>query len=402
MIALQSMQSSPPWHAAGGLPRTITNVAICCKWIGRRHGALTMMNSKLVAIAILVLTSAAAAQPVPPDNKPDATLRSTPETVVWGYFAADIPAALRIKSGQTVRVDTVSHGGVNTGVDPVTFFSRHGVAAGEVLKDAIDIYEKVSRPRGASAHILSGPIYVEEAEPGDMLEVRILALDYRVPYGVNSSNRGTGVLSELLSAPAQKVIRLDTARNVALFSPEIEVPLQPFMGIMAVAPSRDSWLISSRPPSRWGGNMDFNKLTVGATLYLPVFHKGAQFFTGDSHAVQADGEINGTAIEASLTGTFQFIVHKGAGSAMNWPRAEDANYYYAMGMDLDLDVAMKQAAQETVNFLRERKGLSAADAYSLASIAVDFRVAEAVDAVQMVYGAIPKKIFKSNPDYWRK
>jgi len=372
------------------------------QWIGRRHGALAMMSSKLLAVTFLVLTSVALAQPAPPDNKPDATLRSTPETVVWGYFAADIPPALRIKSGQTVRVDTVSHGGVNTGVDPVTFFSRHGVVASEVLKDAIDIYEKVSRPRGGSAHILTGPIYVEEAEPGDMLEVRILALDYRVPYGVNNSNRGTGVLSELLSGPAQKVIRLDTARNVALFSPEIEVPLQPFMGIMAVAPSRDSWLISSRPPSRWGGNMDFNKLTVGATLYLPVFHKGAQFFTGDSHAVQADGEINGTAIEASLTGTFQFIVHKGAGHTMTWPRAEDANYYYAMGMDLDLDVAMKQAAQETVNFLRDRKGLSTADAYSLASIAVDFRVAEAVDAVQMIYGAIPKKIFKSNPDYWRK
>jgi acetamidase/formamidase len=361
-----------------------------------------MMSPKLLAFTFLVLTGAAVAQPAPPDNKPDAALRSTPETVVWGYFAADIPPAVRIKSGQTVRVDTVSHGGVNTGVDPVTFFSRHGVAAAEVLKDAIDIYEKVSRPRGASAHILTGPIYIEEAQPGDMLEVRILALEYRVPYGVNNSNRGTGVLPELLSGPTPKVIRLDTARNVALFAPEIEVPLQPFMGIMAVAPSRDSWLISSRPPSRWGGNMDFNKLTVGATLYLPVFHDGAQFFAGDSHAVQADGEINGTAIEASLTGTFQFIVHKGAGRAMTWPRAEDANYYYAMGMDLDLDVAMKQAAQETVNFLRDRKGLSAADAYALASIAVDFRVAEAVDAVQMVYGAIPKKIFKGNPDYWRK
>jgi acetamidase/formamidase len=361
-----------------------------------------MIRLSLFAVASLALASAAAAQPAPPDNKPDATLRSTPETVVWGYFAADIPPALRIKSGQTVRVDTVSHGGVNTGVDPVTFFSRHGVAAGEVLKDAIDIYEKVSRPRGASAHILTGPIYVEEAEPGDMLEVRILGLEYRVPYGVNNSNRGTGVLPDLLSASAQKVIRFDAARNVALFSPEIEVPLQPFMGIMAVAPSRDAWLISSRPPSRWGGNMDFNKLTVGATLYLPVFHNGAQFFTGDSHAVQADGEINGTAIEASLTGTFQFIVHKGAGRTMTWPRAEDVNYYYAMGLDLDLDVAMKQAAQETVNFLRDRKGLTAADAYSLASIAVDFRVAEAVDAVQMVYGAIPKKIFKSNPEYWRK
>jgi acetamidase/formamidase len=235
-----------------------------------------------------------------------------------------------------------------------------------------------------------------------MLEVRILALEPRVPYGVNNSNKGTGVLPDLLPGPAAKVIRLDIARNVALFSSEIEIPLKPFMGIMAVAPPRDTWVISSRPPGRFGGNMDFNKLTAGATLYLPVFHDGAQFFTGDSHAVQADGEIDGTAIEASLTGTFQFIVHKGAGRSMRWPRAEDAGHYYAMGFDLDLDKAMKQAAQEAVDFLRDRKGLSVADAYALASVAVDFRVAEAVDAVQVVYGAIPKSIFKTNPDYWLK
>jgi acetamidase/formamidase len=161
-------------------------------------------------------------------------------------------------------------------------------------------------------------------------------------------------------------------------------------------------MVSSRPPWRWGGNMDFNKLTTGATLYLPVFHKGAQFFTGDSHAVQGDGEVNGTAIEASLTATLQFIVHKGVGKTMSWPRAEDAAHYYAMGMDLDLNVAMRNAVQETVAFLRQTKGLSAPDAYALASIGVDFRVAEAVDAVQVVYGMIPKKLFKQNPDYWLK
>jgi acetamidase/formamidase len=172
------------------------------------------------------------------------------------------------------------------------------------------------------------------------------------------------------------------------------------MGIMAVAPPRDLLMVSSRPPSRWGGNMDFNKLTAGSTLYLPVFNTGAQFFTGDSHAVQGDGEINGTAIEASLTATLQFIVHKGEGKAMKWPRAEDAANYYTMGMDLDLDAAMREAAGETVEFLRERFGLSAADAYALASIGVDFRVAEAVDSVQVIYGVIPKKLFKKNPEYW--
>src|SRR5215475_10887320 len=331
---------------------------------------------------------------------PDAILRSTPSTVIWGYLTADLPPALTIKSGQTVKIDTVSHQGLMTRDDPATFFGAAGIPPEQVLQDATDIYRQVSRVKGLSAHVLTGPLYVEGAALGDMLEVRIHKFDLRVPYGVNNSGPRTGVLGELLTAPTPKIINLDLARNVALFSKDIEVPLSPFMGIMAVAPPRDLLLVSSRPPSHWGGNMDFNKLTVGATLYLPVFHKGAQFFTGDSHAVQGDGEINGTAIEASLTGTFQFIVHKGAGRAMTWPRAEDANTYYTMGMDLDLNVAMKHAAQETVNFLRDKKGLSVADAYSLASIGVDFRIAEVVDAVQVVYGAIPKKILKSNPDYW--
>ena len=363
---------------------------------------MSQSSAWLLAIAILSCAGVAAAQPPPDANRPDATLRSTPETVVWGFIPAGVPPALRIKSGQTVRIDTVSHSGVNTGVDPVTYFGRAGIPADQVLKDAIDIFEKVPRPKGGSAHILTGPLYIDEAQPGDMLEVRILALDYRVPYGVNNTNKGTGVLPDLLSGPAAKVIRIDTGRKVALFSNDIEIPLQPFMGIMAVAPPRDTWLISSRPPGRFGGNMDFNKLTVGATLYLPVFHQGAQFFTGDSHAVQGDGEIDGTALEASLTGTFQFIVHKGAGRSMRWPRAEDASYYYAMGMDLDLNIAMRHATRETVDFLREEFGLSAADAYSLASIGVDFRVAEAVDSVQMVYGMIPKRLFKQNREYWSK
>jgi acetamidase/formamidase len=331
---------------------------------------------------------------------PDATLRSTPDTVIWGYLTADLPPALTIKSGQTVKIDTVSHQGLMSKDDPATFFAAAGIPPGEVLQDAKDIYAKVGRVKGLSAHVLTGPLYVEGAEPGDMLEVRIRKFDLRVPYGVNNSGPRTGVLGELLATPAPKIIKLDIARNVALFSADIEVPLVPFMGIMAVAPPRDLLMVSSRPPSHWGGNMDFNKLTAGSTLYLPVYNTGAQFFTGDSHAVQGDGEINGTAIEASLTATLQFIVHKGEGAAMRWPRAEDAANYYTIGMDLDLDVAMREAVQETVKFLQERFGLSAPDAYALASIGVDFRVAEAVDSVQVIYGMIPKKLFKAKPAYW--
>src|SRR5713226_6550545 len=128
----------------------------------------------LIAAAMLAYASCAAAQPVPPNYAPDATLRSTPETVVWGYFAADIAPALRIKSGQTVKIDTVSHSGVNTPEDPVTYFGKAGIAPDQVRKDATDIHQKVLRPKGGSAHILTGPIYIEGAAAGDMLEVRIL------------------------------------------------------------------------------------------------------------------------------------------------------------------------------------------------------------------------------------
>ncbi|MCC7483698.1 MAG: acetamidase/formamidase family protein [Burkholderiales bacterium] len=169
-----------------------------------------------------------------------------------------------------------------------------------MLPDAIAIYNNVRIPKGGSVHVLTGPIYVEDAEPGDMLEVRILQLDFRVPYGVNNSNKGSGVLPDIHSKPYPKIIKFDLERRVALFAPGIEVPLVPFMGIMAVVPPEGS-LPSSRPPGIYGGNLDFNRLTAGATLYLPVHRRGALFYTGDSHAVQGDGEINGTAIEASLT-----------------------------------------------------------------------------------------------------
>ena len=330
----------------------------------------------------------------------DAHVASTPQTVSWGHLPAGRQPVLRIRSGQTVSIDTVSHQGINNDMDPVKFFAAGGVAAGEVLPDALEIYHKADHPKGTGAHVLTGPIHVEGAEPGDMLEVRMLDFKFRVPYGVNNSNKGSGVLPDLHAKPYPKIIRFDLQRRVALFAPGIEVPLAPFMGIMSVQPPTP--LANTRPPGIYGGNMDFNRLTTGASLYLPVHQAGALFYTGDSHAVQGDGEINGTAIEASLTPVLQFIVHKGVGSMMKWPRAEDADNYYVMGMDVDLDVAMKEAAQETIAFLQKEKGLSAADAYSLASIAVNFVVAEAVDHVLMVYGAIPKKIFSSNRDYWYK
>ena len=332
-------------------------------------------------------------------HKHDVSLRSTPETVCWGWIAADRAPVFRMKSGQTVRIDTVTHQGMNTAKDPVAFFGTAGIAPRDVLSDASEIFGKVKRGEGAGPHLLTGPIHVEGARPGDMLEVRILDVEIRVPYGVNATGPGSGAVPDLLTQAEQKIIKLDLKRNVALFAKDVEVPLAPFMGIVAVAPPPALKRVSTKPPGAFGGNIDFKHLVAGSTLYLPVFNEGALFYTGDGHACQGDGEVDGTAIEISLTPTMQLIVHEGAGKDMVWPRAEDASNYYSMGMDTNLDQALKQAIREAAGFLQGR-GLSAAEAYALCSLAVDFRIGEAVNNVQMVYGVIPKRLFRRNPDYW--
>jgi acetamidase/formamidase len=352
-------------------------------------------------LSILAFTAGAAAQSAPAETKPDATLGSTPDTVVWGYITARAPPVLRIKSGATVRIDTLSHQGLLTKDDPVTFFGAGGVKPEEVLQDAIDVFKRVPRGKGLGAHVLTGPIYVDGVAAGDVLEVRVLDLQLRVPYGVNNTGPGSGVLPDLVPTATPRIIRTDPERKFALLPGDIRLPLAPFLGVMGVAPPPNLILVSSGPPGNWGGNLDLRVLTVGATLYLPVFNDGALFYTGDPHGVQGDGEVDGGALEQSLTATLQFIVHKAAGKpAMQWPRAEDASNYYAMGLDLDLNTAMKIAVRETIALLQDKGGLSAAEAYSVASLAVDFRVAEAVDSVQLIYGTIPKKLFKQNPEYW--
>ena len=189
-------------------------------------------------------------------------------------------------------------------------------------------------------------------------------------------------------------------RAVAFFSDDIQVPLIPFMGIMAVAPADPqigdpgvtvAGVQSSRPPGAYGGNLDTKDLTAGATLYLPVFQRGALFYVGDPHSVQGDGEVSGTAIEQSVTGTFRLSVLRG--KSLAGPRAENATHWIVTGIDVDLDRAMRKAVSASVEFLVDEMGLTPAKALSLASIAVDFRVSEAVDLTQVVTGHIPKSIF---------
>ena len=322
----------------------------------------------------------------------DAVLPATPQNVIWGAISAEREPVLRIRDGATVRIDTVSQQPLNH-ADPAEFLPQLGVALEDVLPEAIAIYRNVQKSPPGSSHVLTGPIYIEGAVPGDMLEVRVLDVAFRVPYGLNIIGPGSGVLPKLLTERVTPLIRIDAERKIGRFAPGIEIPLSPFMGIMAVAPPPERSPASTKPPAEYGGNLDFRHLVAGATLFLPVFNEGALFYTGDGHATQGDGEVDGASIEISLAPTLQFFVHKDAGKRMKWPRAEDAANYYVMGMDEDLDVALAEAVREAVEFIQQKAPVTAAQAYAVCSFSVDFRVGEAVNLVKMIYGAIPKKLF---------
>ncbi|MGI9257525.1 MAG: acetamidase/formamidase family protein [Gammaproteobacteria bacterium] len=346
----------------------------------------------------------------------DYYLESRPENLSWGWIPTDNDPVLTIESGQTVRIDTLSHHGSTQDEDPVEFLGGFGVERDEILQDVIDFWaSRPDRPRDGrtGAHVLTGPIEIEGAEPGDTLEIQILEVSTRVPYGFNSANARSGVLGENypgamegdrgadISDPTRTLIRTTVAngREYAMLG-DLRIPLAPFMGIMAVAPRGPvvgqpgvtvAGVQSSRPPGEYGGNLDIKLLTAGATLYLPVFQDGAHFYAGDPHGVQGDGEVSGTALEHSLTGVFRFVLHKG--NAPNAPRAETPTHYLTVGIDVDLDRAMRKAVLEAVDFLVAEKGLTPKEAFTLASLSVDFTVAEAVNLTQVVAAAIPKSLF---------
>ena len=339
---------------------------------------------------------------------------STPENVSWGWYPIDKEPVLRIRSGDTVRINTLTHVGATQDEEPISYLTALGIDREQIPEDLLDFWAtREGRPReGRSAHLITGPIYVEGAGPGDMLEIEILDIETRVDWGANNTSPRGGVFSPsypgfrdddpaLDMGPVRHVIRTGEVdgRAVAFLWQGIQVPLAPFMGVMAVAPDPvvgEPGVIlpgvqGSRPPGPFGGNLDVKDLTAGTTLYLPVFQPGALFYVGDPHSAQGDGEVSGTAIEQSLVGTFRFVVHDDV--VISGPRAENETHYIIMGIDVDLDRAMRQAVWEVVHFLVEREGLTPDRALSLASIAVDFRVSEVVDLTQVVSGFIPKGVF---------
>jgi acetamidase/formamidase len=314
------------------------------------------------------------------------------ETVHWGYLwgAAD-PVAV-VRPGDVVTIDTVSHEGLMADQgDPAGFFAAAGIPPDAVLAQAVEIYAKVQHS-GLGPHIVSGPVWIDGAQPGDTLAVHVLDVRPLTPYGVNSMRTGKGGLPEDFTLNRSLVIPLDIERGVARFSPRIEVPMAPFFGIMATGPARSLGRTSSVPPGPYGGNIDLKELTAGSTLYLPVHVPGALFMVGDGHAAQGDGEVDLTAIETSMTGRFRFELLRG--QTLAWPRAETPTHWICLGLHADLEEAMRMAIRETVGFLAETQGLAREDAYALASIAVDFEVTQVVDGVKGIHAMIPKSIFK--------
>jgi acetamidase/formamidase len=340
-------------------------------------------RSARFALTFPLLAASLSAQQT--SSSPTYTLKPTPKTIAWGYYDASTPPVLRVKSGDTVEIQTLITSSPKR-------LEGAGVAADQVEQPLRDIYDQV-KDKGPGGHILTGPIYVADAQPGDVLEIRIISVRLAIPYAYNGFGPGRGFLPEDYPYPKIKIIPLDEKRMVAKFAPGIEIPLHPFFGSMGVAPPETTGKFSSNPPWIHGGNLDNKDLVAGTTLYLPVHTAGALFEVGDGHAGQGNGEVDITALETSLVGTFQFVVRKDM--HLHWPRAETPTHFIAMGLHEDLNEATKLAVREMIEFLMTDKHLSRDDAYMLSSVAADLSITELVDGNKGVHMSIPKAIFVS-------
>jgi acetamidase/formamidase len=354
-------------------------------------------------------------------------VRARPDEVAWGYLPNrdSVPVAT-VASGDVVTLDTVSHEGLmeDQGQDPREFFGSYDVAEGRVLRDAVAIAAR-SVHKGPGPHVVTGPIAVRGAEPGDVLKIEVLDLRLRVPYGVVSNREGKGALPgvypEQFRGVPELAPYLNQGGNVSVFTQVQkargryrgvmpgDVPtsfdLAPFMGLMGVA--RDtSAMVDSVPPTDAGGNLDINDLGIGSTLYLPVQVPGAMFFSGDPHMAQGDGEVALTAMEGSLRPTFRLTVIKRGDTgapriAFDHPFAETPDFWIPVGLSdpdgpegggnaTSLDLAMKAAVRHAMTFLTEELGMAGPVAYAYLSAATDFQVSQVVDRTTGIHALIRK------------
>ena len=351
-------------------------------------------------------------QPHIGDIHGDHYLAATPATVLWGRLpCADDTAVLTIASGETVTIDTISHEGLldDQGRDPLSFFGAHGVPAGDVLVDAIAVAASVSRnPATDGGHIVTGPIHVADAEPGDLLQITVVRLEPRVPYGVISSRHGRGALAgELPRGPHDVSVFTPVEERdeglvgvlpaVAGGPPVVAFPLDPFLGTMGVA-VRGGIRPHSVPPGEHGGNIDIKLLTEGSVLYLPVQVPGALAYVGDPHFAQGDGEVALTALEASLRATLRFEVVPRARALAEFgdvsgPLVRTDEYLVPTGLDPDLNEAMRASVRAAIALIRARWGLDEHLAYAYLSAATDFDISQVVDFVCGVHARIRESDF---------
>ena len=305
------------------------------------------------------------------------TLLAGPDTVRLGVFNASYPPVMTVASGDTVTVQCVS------GRKDVLPPASAGMAIPPALAAILD-----ANPAYSSGHIVTGPIAIEGAQPGDMLEIRIDTIEPGADWGYNLIRPLAGTLPEDFHDTTLMHIKVDKSRMVCTLPWGTELPMAPFFGVMGVAPPPAFGTIASKEPRIHGGNLDNKELTAGSTLFLPVWVPGGNFSVGDGHGVQGDGEVCVTALEMCLTGTFTFTLHKGTGLKM--PRAETPTHFITMGLNEDLDQAMKQALREMIAFITSRTNLSPEQAYAFCSLAVDFHVTQTVNGEKGIHGMLKK------------
>jgi acetamidase/formamidase len=353
-----------------------------------------MLLMKWIPSGAALLSLAAVTAQAQTPNPTTHTLLATPSNVAWGFYAYGTKPALTVHSGDTVVMQTASTCG------PPQRLTAQGVTEAQIPNWLGPLYAGVPQAeRGPGGHILTGPVAIAEAEPGDILEVRVKKISIDADFACNGFGKGRGFLPDDYPYSKSKIIPLDRGKMVANFAPGITIPLHPFFGSMGVAPPESAGKWNSAPPSMHGGNMDNKELTAGSVVFYPVHAPGGLFEAGDGHANQGNGEVDITALETSLTGTFQFIVHKGeaAREHLLWPRAETPTHYISMGFSPDLKTATEMAVRNMIQFLTEANPdyphLSRDDAYSLVSTACDVDITQLVDTNDGVHVLCPRALF---------
>ena len=307
----------------------------------------------------------------------------SPSTVAYGYYWSEAKPVLHIASGDELTIGTLL-------TSTPQRLEGAGVKPEDVEPSLRAIVDSV-KDRGPGGHILTGPVYVDGAEPGDVLEIRLKKIDLAIPYAYNAFGPTSGFIPEDFPARGMKIIPLDQQAMMARFAPGIDIPLRPFFGSIGVAPPAARGRVSSAPPDIHAGNLDNKELVAGTTLYIPVHVPGALLQFGDGHAGQGDGEVDITALETSLVGVVDVIVRKDM--TLTWPRGETPTHWIAMGADKDLVTATKTALRQAIDFLVREKGLTREDAYMLASVSCDVRITQLVDGNVGAHVMIPKAIF---------